>query len=71
MIQINWLSTLTKAGLSADLSQLTLVAMSCLTLCNPMDCSPPDHSVHEILQTGILEWVAISFSKGWLSEVEF
>ena len=28
------------------------------------DCSPPDYSVHGISQTGILEWVAISFSKG-------
>ena len=30
---------------------------SCLTLCNPMDCSPPDSSVHGILQERILEWV--------------
>ena len=37
---------------------------SCLTLCNPMDCSPPGSSVHGILQARILEWVAISFSKG-------
>ena len=37
---------------------------SCLTLCNPMDCSPPGTSVHEILQARILEWVAISFSRG-------
>ena len=37
---------------------------SCLTLCDPMDCSPPGSSVHGILQTRILEWVAISFSKG-------
>ena len=35
---------------------------SCLTLCNPMDCSPPGCSVHGILQARILEWVAISFS---------
>ena len=35
---------------------------SCLTLCNPMDCSPPDSSVHGILQAKTLEWVAISFS---------
>ena len=34
----------------------------CLTLCNAMDCSPPSSSVHGILQTRILEWVAISFS---------
>ena len=36
------------------------VAQSCLTLCDPMDCSPPASSVHEILQAKILEWVAIS-----------
>ena len=36
----------------------------CLTLCNPMDCSPPGSFVHEISQAVILEWVAISFSKG-------
>ena len=29
-----------------------------------MDCSPPGHSVHGIFQAGILEWVAISFSRG-------
>ena len=35
-----------------------------LTLCNPMDCSLPGSSVHGILQARILEWVAISFSRG-------
>ena len=44
--------------------QVCLVAQSCRTLCNPMDCSWPSSSVHEISQTRILEWVAISFSKG-------
>ena len=39
-----------------------LVAQSCLTLCNPMDRSPPGSSVYGILQARILEWVAISFS---------
>ena len=34
------------------------------TLCNPMDCNPPGFSVHGILQARILEWVAISFSRG-------
>ena len=34
----------------------------CLTLCDPMDGSPPGSSVPGILQTTILEWVAISFS---------
>ena len=41
-----------------------LVAQSCLTIWDPMDCSPPDDSVHRILQARILEWVAIPFSKG-------
>ena len=37
---------------------------SCLTLCDPMDCSPPGSSVHGILQARTLEWVAIPFSRG-------
>ena len=37
---------------------------SCPTLCDPMDCSPPDSSVHGILQARILEWVAMPFSRG-------
>ena len=40
------------------------VAQSCLTLSNPMDCSPPGSSVHGILQARVLEWGAIAFSKG-------
>ena len=40
------------------------VTQSCLTLCNPMDCSLPGSSVHGIFQARILEWVAISFSRG-------
>ena len=32
--------------------------------CDPMDCSPPGSSVHGIFQAGILEWVAISFTRG-------
>ena len=35
----------------------------CPTLCNPMDCSPPDSSDHGISQARILEFVAISFSR--------
>ena len=37
---------------------------SCLTLCDPKDLSLPGSFVHEILQAGILEWVAISYSRG-------
>ena len=39
-------------------------AKSCPTPCDPMDCSLPSSSVHEILQARILEWIAISFSRG-------
>ena len=39
------------------------IAQSCLTLSNPMDCSPPGSSVHGIFQARVLEWGAIAFSK--------
>ena len=42
----------------------------CPTLCDPMDSSPPGPSVHRILQARILEWVAISFSRGSSREIE-
>ena len=41
-----------------------LVAKLCLTLCDPMDCSPPGFSVHGILQERLLEWVTMPSSKG-------
>ena len=41
-----------------------LVTQESLTLCNAMDYGPPGSSVHGILQTRILEWVAIPFSRG-------
>ena len=44
------------------MQELLLVTQSGLILCNPMVCSLPGSSVHGILQTRILEWVAISFS---------
>ena len=45
-------------------SESVLVAQFGLTLCNPMDCSMLDSSVHGILQARILEGVAVSFSRG-------
>ena len=55
-----------------------LVAQSCLTAYDPMDCSPPGSSVYGILQARILEWVASPFSRGsslpgdqmWVSCIE-
>ena len=40
------------------------VAQSCLTLCDPMDCSLPGPFVHGIFQARVLVWVTISFSRG-------
>ena len=42
-----------------------LVAQLCVTLCNPMDCSPQGFSVHGVLQARILEWVAMPCSRGF------
>ena len=41
-----------------------LVAQSCPALCDPMHCSPPGSSIYGIFQARILEWGAISFSRG-------
>ena len=41
------------------------VAQSCLTLCDPMDCSLPHSFVYGIFQAIVLEWIAISFSRGF------
>ena len=48
----------------SSLEWCVLHTQSCPTLCYPMDSSPPGSSVHGIFQTRILEWVAISFSRG-------
>ena len=41
-----------------------LVAQVCPTLCDPVGCSPAGSSIHGILQARILQWVAISCSRG-------
>ena len=58
-------------------SGVVLVAQSCPTLCDPVDCSLPGSSVHGILQARLLEWIAIPFSRGssqlrdwtWISNI--
>ena len=47
-----------------DLATAAKSLQSCLTLCHPIDGSPPGSSIHGILQARVLEWVAISFSRG-------
>ena len=46
------------------ISVYVLAPQSCLTLCDPMDCSRSGSSVHGILQARTLEWVTIPFSRG-------
>ena len=55
-----------KKGVVAAAAAATAAKLlqSCPTLCDPMDSSPPGSSVHRILQARILEWVAVSFSRG-------
>ena len=53
-----------KGELSVTCKESEVVAQSCLTLCDPIDRSLPGSSVHGIFQARVLEWVAISFSRG-------
>ena len=59
-----WLTSWIKKHYRVPVKSLQL----CPTLCDPMDCSPPGSAVHGILQAKILEWVAISFSRGGSSQ---
>ena len=54
---------ITPFPLSGTCMRACSVAQLCPTLCDPMDCSPPNSSVHEFLQARILKWVTILFSK--------
>ena len=50
--------------LFSTLLVISEVTQSCLTLCDPMDCSLPGSSIHGIFQARVLEWVAPAFSRG-------
>ena len=54
----------THVGVDMCTHVLCLVSQSCPTLCNSMDCSPPDTSVHGILQARKLEQAAYPFTRG-------
>ena len=64
MIALNIPSKKVSIIVTPILKVKVLVAQSCPTLCDPMDCSLPGFSVHWILQARILEWIAIHFSRG-------
>ena len=60
-----------KSSYSNEQKRIKCLPVACMLsrfsrvwLCNPRDCSPPGSAVHGILQAGILEWVAIPFSRG-------
>ena len=64
---VNQQSVLIETSLNKNAYKTRLCAkllLSCPTLCDPMDCSPPGSSVHRILQARILEWVAMTSSRG-------
>ena len=61
-LKLQSMNTSLKAGIDSESE--SEVAQLCPTLCNPMDCSLRGSSIHGILQARILEWVAISFSRG-------
>ena len=60
----NWERSTSRLYAVTLLESKSEVAQSCPTLCEPMDCSPPCSSVHGVFQVRVLEWVAISFSRG-------
>jgi len=61
-LKLQSMNTSLKAGIGSESE--SEVTQSCLTLCNPMDCSLRGSSIHDILQARILEWIAISSSRG-------
>ena len=62
---LKWVFLIGDLNLSVSPKKVkVLVTQLFLTLCNPVDCSPPGFSVHGILQARILEWIAISSSRG-------
>ena len=54
----------TLAIVNSAVINIVCVFSLCLTLCDPMDCSPLGFSVHGIFQARLLEWAAISHSRG-------
>ena len=56
--------TAEETGVRWERTRACSVAQSCLTLCDPMDCSPPASPVQRVLQARVLEWVAIPSSSG-------
>ena len=69
-VNILALHTPFRAGYLCDKFAAAKSLLSCLTLCHPIDGSPPGSPVPGILQARTLEWVAISFSSAWKWKVK-
>ena len=68
MVTTDWKSVTdihTKNKKNPNTTACVFATQSYLTLCDPIDCSPPDSSIYRILQARILEWVAIPSSRGF------
>ena len=63
-LENKWINKVSRQTERHNCTMKVKVAQLCLTLWDPMDCSPPGSSLHRILQARILEWVAIPFSRG-------
>ena len=61
-LPVSFLSLDSQGGFSSCVSSHWVASI--MSLCNPMDCSPPGSSVHGTLQARTLEWVAVPFSRG-------
>ena len=71
--QWTWIWTIFRRQWGTEVSAAATAAksfQSCLTLCDPIDGSPPDSPVPGILQARTLEWVVISFSNAWKWKVK-
>ena len=65
IILVHWFTIWTSELLKVKVKSESEVIQSCPTLCDPMDNNRPGSPVHGIFQARILEWVAISFSRGF------
>ena len=70
-IQVCWSITISTCFIVIQIQAYSAKSLqSCLTLCNPIEGSPPGSTVPGILQARTLEWVAISFSNAWKWKVK-
>ena len=65
MTELNWILTITLEELYKNLAVAAKLLQLCLTVCDPLDGSPPGSPIPGFLQARTLEWVAIYFFNAW------